>query len=511
VNLKERRITAADAQRNTGTHEKPAVEGSQKDENRPLRLVSSTASPENAPTPEYKLSDYGNAQRLVASHGDDIRSVPGVGWLVWDGSRWGRDQDGELERRAKSVARSIWDDTSNGFRGNLKDLIDWAKRSESAAGIGAMIKLARTEAPVVLQAAELDADPWLFNARNGTIDLRTGDLRPHHRGDMLTKRSDVFYCPDAQADVWDQFLLRITEGDLELVAFLQRAAGYSLTGNTGEEKLFFAHGPAATGKSTFLDALRGVFGEYAQTADFESFIKKSGDGGIRNDIARLAGARLVIGSEVDEGKQLAEGLIKQITGGDTVTARFLYKEAFEFKPQFKLWLAANARPAVNPNDSGMWRRIIQIPFTADIPESERDPMLKLRLRDDSQVQAAILAWAVTGCRLWQEHDLDPPERVAKYTEEYRVETDPLAEFLDEHCVFEPDAVDTRREIRIAYQEWARMNGHEAVHDRVLGASLRRRGVEEISEKVRGERGWKGVKLVSPTSQPPAMTDPDVTF
>ena len=180
------------------------------------------------------------------------------------------------------------------------------------------------------------------------------------------------------------------------IAFYRRAVGYSLTGHTSEEVLFFAHGPTATGKSSKLEAIRGVLGDYAATADFETFLKRHGDAGIRNDVARLAGARLVISVEVDDGKALAEGLLKLLTGGDTVAARFLYRETFEFRPVFKLWLAANDRPRVNADDAAMWRRILQLPFVNVIPEAERDERVKLALRNDPAVQTAILAWAVQG-------------------------------------------------------------------------------------------------------------------
>jgi putative DNA primase/helicase len=239
-----------------------------------------------------------------------------------------------------------------------------------------------------------------------------------------------------------------------------------------------------------------VLGDYATTADFESFLKKKSDAGVRNDIARLAGTRMTIGIEVDEGKRLAEGLLKTLTGGDTITARHLYKEFFEFLPQFKLWLAANDRPRVSASDSGMWRRIVQVPFTEAIPEEERDPRIKLQLKHDPHVQSAILAWALEGCRAWQEQGLLVPERVRRYTEEYRAENDPLADFFEERCVFEPRAVVRRSELRKAYEEWAKENGEWPVAPRTLAAALKARGGSD-GAKLSGERAWRGIHLRSP--------------
>jgi putative DNA primase/helicase len=286
----------------------------------------------------------------------------------------------------------------------------------------------------------------------------------------------------------------VTGGDQELAAFLQRAAGYSLTGVTSEEKLFFAHGPAATGKSTFLEALKAVHGEYATTTDFETFLKRKGDRGIPNDIARLAGTRMVVSIEVDQGKQLALGLVKTLTGGDTVSARFLRKEFFEFRPRFKLWLAANDRPQVSASDSGIWRRIVQIPFTAEIPEAKRDPTVKLRLTSDPQVQAAILAWAVEGALAWQQHGLAVPARVKAYTEEYRQENDPLQDFLDECCRLDPQIRTPRNKLKHAYDRWARSNFQPPLTARRFSDLLKARGISDGGKQA-NERTWQGIGLL----------------
>jgi putative DNA primase/helicase len=458
-------------------------------------IAASISRYEPAPAPRrYKRSDYGNAERLVDQHGNDLRYSSGLGWLVWDGQRWQSDADGEAMRRIKQTVRSMWEELPGIEREERDAFYRFLVRSESAPRLKAALELAASERPVVVSPAALDADPWLFNVANGTIDLQTGELRPHRRADLITKLSPVHYRPEADSLLWRAFLDRVTAGDPELEAFLQRAVGYSLTGLTSEEKLFFAHGPGASGKSTFLEAIKAVFGEYAATADFETFLKKKGDGGVRNDIARLASVRLTIGIEVEQGKQLAEGLVKSLTGGDTITARKLYKEYFEFLPQFTLWLAANDRPRVSGSDSGIWRRIIQLPFTAAIPEHERDPNLKQKLKHDSEIQTAILTWAVAGCRAWQRHGLNIPERVRLYTEEYRQENDPFADFFDERCLFEPSARVRRSELRQAYEQWAKSNGEWLQTAKALATALKTRGIRD-GGKLNGERTWAGITLV----------------
>lgn len=373
----------------------------------------------------FSLTDLGNAERLVAAHGSDIRYVPGLGWLAWDGRRWARDDTGALLRLAKRTARAILHDAANCEDNDERGrILTWARNSESEPRLKAMVSLAASEEAVVARSGQLDADPWLLNVQNGTIELETGKLREHGQRDLITKLAPVAYDPDAVSPRWDAFLERVTGSDRDLLGFIQRLAGYTITGRTDEEILAFPHGPGATGKSTAVEAIRGVLGDYGCTADFETFLARRGDAGIRNDIARLAGARMVVSVEVDDGKRLAEGLIKALTGGDTITARYLYAEAFEFTPQFTLWLVANARPRVHADDDALWRRILQIPFTVVIPPDERDPELKRALRTNPVEQAAILAWLIQGCRDWQTRGLDVPDRVRDYTAEYRAENDP---------------------------------------------------------------------------------------
>ena len=439
------------------------------------------------------MTDAGNARRLVNEHGHDLRYCHAWGkWLVWDGKRWKRDDAGAVVEKAKKTVRAIYAEAAaEPDKEQREALGKWARESERRHRIMDMIALAQSEPGIPVAPLDLDADTFLFNCRKGTVDLRTGNLRPHQREDNITKIAPVDYDPAAKLELWDSFLHTVTDGDSGMMDFLQRAAGYSLTGDTGEEKLFMPHGPGATGKSTFLEAFKSALGEYAATADFEAFLKRSNVGGPRNDIARLAGARLVVSIEVDEGKQLAEGLVKMLTGGDTVAARFLHKEAFEFAPQFKLWLAANHEPKVSDEDTAMWRRILRIPFEHVIPEDQRDPAVKKKLKSP-EARAAILSWAVQGCLAWLRDGLKVPEKVRAATAEYRKDMDPLQEWFDAHCVLQADAWTASEALKKSYLGWAKENKTDAVKGRGFGQRLKERGLRD--EKKEGKRGWRGVSL-----------------
>lgn len=455
----------------------------------PLALVKSNA----VPTELQPCTDLGNAERLVAEHGADLRFAPGIGWYAWDGKRWKRDEDGEVMRRAKRTVRSMYGAAGElEVRSDRERLTKFALQSESEGRLRAAVKLAETESAVIISPDQLDADPLLFNTADGTVELTTGELREHRREDLLTKITSVSYEPNAQSDRWDDFLADITGGESELADFLQRAVGYSLTGYTSEEVLFFAHGPTATGKSSFTEALRSCLGDYATVADFETFLKRRGDAGIRNDVARLAGARLVVSIEVDDGKALAEGLLKLLTGGDMVVARFLYAESFEFAPKFTLWLAANDRPRVNADDAAMWRRILQLPFTHVIPEADRDERVKIELRSNPDVQAAILAWAVAGCLEWQRIGLAVPAIVRDYTAEYQAENDALRDWLADCCKVEPEVWSTVAALKTSYEAWCDKNGERPVTARKLGTLLEAKGFH--GEKRTEGRGRKGLSV-----------------
>jgi putative DNA primase/helicase len=469
------------------------------------------------------LTDEGNARRLVALHGAELRHCAALGWLVWDGRRWLEDDTGEILRRARATVASLWseagllrriarfgrtDEERDALLDGAARLGEWAHRSEGAGRLFAMARLAQSEAGIQVRPHELDADLWLFNVANGTIDLRTGDLRPHRREDLLTRVSAVEYTPGARLQRWDDFLDAVTAGDGSLQAYVQRAAGYSLVGAPSEEVLFLAHGPGASGKSTLVEAIKATMGEYAATADFETFLKRPTSGSPRNDIARLAGRRMVVAIEADEGGQLAPALVKTVTGGDTVTARKLYREFFEFVPSFTLWLVANHAPEVDADDDAMWRRIRLLPFEHVVPEAERDPAVKATLRDPAVAGPAILAWAVEGCLIWQREGLGLPAGVGAATAAYRAGMDTMGDFFDEHCTFGPDEWVSATDLHGRYEEWAKANrAYPLLTKRMLAPRWRKRGAQP-AKGTGGIRIWRGIGL-RPRSQvtPPRPVAP----
>jgi putative DNA primase/helicase len=407
----------------------------------------------------HPLTDLGNSERFADEHGDLVRYCDQQkSWYVWDGKRWRRDVVQKVKRLATRTVRGIYAEAAGASSKEARESIaDHAKASESSGRISAMVRLAQVLPDVAIRADVLDTDPWLLNVLDGTLELRTGTLGPHDPRHLITKLAPVGFDPHASSELWDGFVRDVTGGDVELACYLQRAAGYSLTGKPTEHAVFFLHGPPATGKSKFTGALKDVLGDYAVQTAFETFLAKRFGGGASNDIADLAGARLVLATEADRGRRFAEATLKQLTGGDTVRARQLYQSNFEFKPQFTLWLAANDAPQVNNEDDAIFRRMNIIPFTQVVPVEKQDKDLGDKLAAPT-VRAAILAWAVEGCLAWQDGGLRVPKIVVDATAQYREEQDPLEFFLDECCVVELDCVVLKAKLQQVYVVWAKASG-----------------------------------------------------
>jgi hypothetical protein len=297
--------------------------------------------------PRFALTDYGNAERLIAAYGRDLRYCYLWGkWLIWTGRRWELDETATVERWAKATVRAIYREAADTPDDKARDaLVKHATKSECVTRIQAMVNLAQSELGIPARPDDFDADPWLFNVQNGTLDRRTGELRPHRREELITKIAAVEYAREAVCPTWLAFLDRVFGGNADLISFIRRATGYSMTGQTVEQVLLLLYGLGANGKSTLLEVVRATLGTYAGQADFATFLARDHDP-VRNDIARLVGTRFVAAVEVEGGRRLAEVLVKTLTGGDTITARFLHREFFEFQPAFKLWLAANHRPVI---------------------------------------------------------------------------------------------------------------------------------------------------------------------
>ena len=435
-------------------------------------------------------TDLGNARRLVVGHGKNLRFCHESGkWLVWNGEIWATDNSGIVDRLAKETVRTIY--LEAGGAANERDRGNLAKhalKSEAEARLRAMVNLAKTEPNISVTQAELDAGLWLLNCRNGTVDLRTGKLLPHNPDNLCTKQVPVAFDQRAKCPTWLAFLLRVMADNRGLVQFLQRAIGYSLTGATREQVLLFLYGTGANGKSTFIETCRKLLGDYAQQADFDTFVTKKNEGP-RNDLARLVGARFVAAVEAAQGRQLAENVIKQVTGGDTITTRFLYREFFEYLPQFKLFLVANHKPRVVGTDEAIWRRIRLVPFTVTIPREQRDKQLLEKLQSELP---GILAWAVRGCLKWQDDGLGEPVQVSEATEAYRRENDTLGDFIEEKCVIDPDESLEAGLLYETFTAWCKANGEEPLSQKSFGTQLHERGFQPIKQK--GRRRWAGLHL-----------------
>jgi putative DNA primase/helicase len=449
------------------------------------------------------LTDLGNARRLVAMHGEDILyQLPDGPYLTWDGMRFGDDcGEVQLERWAQETIYAMHADAiyQTDDETERRARIKHALNSESRRAIAAMVALVRSQPGIPVRPAELDADPWLLNVVNGTVELRDGArLRPHRRDDRITKLVPVNYVPEAQGPTWRAFLERVLDHNEELIRFLQRFLGYSLTGKTDEQVLALAHGGGANGKTTFLRAASAILGDYGQSVPLDTFLVNKHIDTARPDLARLRGSRLVAAVESDSGRRFAEGLIKTLTGGDTIVARRLYREHFEFTPAFKVVIATNHRPTIRGTDEAIWRRIRLVPFTVTIPPAERDRELPDKLHAERE---GILAWAVQGCLEWQRHGLGLPKDVEDATAAYRKDMDTLGDFIAAHCVKDAKHSATAGSLYECYLTWAHEAGEKPMSKKAFGLALGERGyVSKLHGKGR-EQTWFGIGLAEQEAIP----------
>jgi putative DNA primase/helicase len=438
------------------------------------------------------LTDLGNARRLVAIYGQDLRYCHAFGkWLFWDGARWKSDGTDEIRRRMFDVVHRMHDQAAyDPSRAQRDALENWARRSESEGKICAAISLAQSQQEFVVTPDELDQHPWLLNCTNGTLDLQSLELREHRREDFLTQQTGIPFDRSAACPQWETFLSQITGNDAQLQAFLQRATGYSLTGVTREQCIFLLYGTGQNGKTTFLEGIRTVMGDYQAHAEFSTFLHDR-SGAIRNDLAALRGKRFVSSIEANPGDRLDESVVKTVTGGDPITARFLHKEYFTYSPTYKVFLGVNDKPHIRGSSKGTWRRIKLIPFEVAIPEEKQDKHLLEKLRSE---RPGILAWAVQGLEKWKEPGLQPPDAVVSATEEYREEMDVVGSFIDECCEKETGASVMARDLYSEYRSYCERNGERVLTQRDLGLILKQRGyVPDRTGKSRA-RSWKGLRL-----------------
>jgi putative DNA primase/helicase len=444
---------------------------------------------------DFAWTDSGNAERLVALHGADLRFVRTWNrWLAWNGRQW-CDDSGAVYRAAKATARAMLQDAAK-IDDDAKRVaaVKFATKSESRGAIEAMVGLARHEVDVAVKHEQLDADRMLLNCKNGTIDLRTGQLRAHRREDLLTKIAGTSFAANAVCPTWERFVARVMGGDRDMAAYLQRLAGYALTGDIREHILAFFYGGGANGKSTFLKTLHSVLGDYASPAPRGLLFRSRGERH-PTELASLHGRRFVTSSEVGEGQAFDEALVKDLTGGDPIECRRMKEDFWSFEPTHKLFVAGNHKPTVRGDDDGIWRRMRLVPWLVTFAENEQDKTLPERLLDEAP---GILAWSVRGCLNWLSDGLAEPDAVRRATKAYREESDDLGEFLLLRTAFDAEGRVTRKELREAYESHCKENGAPPLGAKRFAGRLREHGVEGCSVR-RGSSvvdGWKGIRLAT---------------
>ena len=426
------------------------------------------------------FSDIALAKTFADQNASRLRFVPLMGkWFVWDGRRWEMDARLTAREQAKATCRSEAQRCNKGKA---------AKLIASARTVSSVERLGQCDPRLVAVTDQWDSDPWLLNTPDGTIDLRTGDMRPHNPDDYITKMTGVSPDFEMLTPIWDAFLKRITAGDEELEGYLQRKTGYELTGVTREHTLFFSYGTGANGKSTYSNAVTACLGDYHQTAPIETFTVSNQDRH-PTELARLRGARLVTAMETEEGRRWAESRIKQLTGDDPVAARFMRQDFFEYRPQFKLDISGNHKPSLRSVDEAIRRRFNLIPFTVTIPLEERDQKFGDKLQDELP---GILAWAIQGCKEWQVKGLNPPKAVTEATAAYLAAEDSITAWIEDCCERNVDAFEAQAELFRSWKTWAEMAGEHVGSQKTLMQKLEVRGCTPARRAA--ARGLIGLKI-----------------
>ncbi len=461
--------------------------------------VSQRRAPQSARREQPHRTDLGLAQHIEQEHRDDLRFCPELNaWLCVNGFRWDEGPDGaairlakrtvgRLHREAKAALAAVAD-APKAEQGEWlrigREMLRFATDCERESRLRAGLSLAKTE--LVVRLEDLDRDPMLLAVGRVVVDLRTGQSRPGRRDDFITRGTNVEFDPDARCPTWERFLARVVP-DAATRAFLQRAVGYSLSGDVSEHALFFLHGEGANGKSVFLRVLQWLLGDYAWAAD-DSLLLASATQSHPPGLAALHRKRVVVCNEIDEGRAWAEARLKALTGGDQLTARRMHENFWTFTPTHKLWLAANHRPRAKGTDHGLWRRIKLIPFGVQIPEAERDPALPERLRSELP---GIMNWALAGCAAWFRDGLGEPPAIRDAVSRYRADQDVLGRWIRERCLLRPEARISRKAARTAYEAWCAEEGEQTVDAKTFAGRLRDLGLRDLGGP---ERYWGGLVL-----------------
>jgi len=438
-------------------------------------------------------TDAANGAKFAEMHGERFRYlVDRKTWLEWDGLRWADAPEGALLRAGKETSEEL-------FRLAIKEvdldqrkkLVKHAIESANKSKLRSMITLASSEVELEATVAELDAQPDLLNCVNGTVNLRTGELHAHRRGDLTTKLTGLPYEPKARCPRWEQFMLEVFAGDAELASYVQRAVGYSLTGHTREQAFFVLHGGGRNGKGRFIRQLRRLIGDAGKTTQFATLTAdRNKQQGNTPELAALFGARVVTAGEPDKGVRLSESVIKSLTGEDEITVCNKFEAPFSFIPLFKLWLHVNHKPEIRGTDNGIWRRPKLIPFNVSF-EGRADLALDDKLDAEGP---GILAWAILGAREWYAHGLGSAAAVAQATASYREESDPIGPFIEDTLVRRDGAFVSSKALYAAYESWCQRNGVEPWKPQTLSKELVSRGFKSGRADAL-VRGFSGLELV----------------
>lgn len=454
-----------------------------------LRPDWAQMEPDREQLTQDPCTDLGNSERVARHFADELLYVPEAGYYRWKETHWEpcsaesvHNLVGRLFRNHRQTLRRIDPEDDGHFQG-------WLRESEGRARLVAAENLLRGNHSILTDMGTFDSQPYLLNFLNGTLDVRDGMLRQHDPSDRIARVLAYNYDPGGQSDLFEGFISTITGGDAELADFLQLAFGYTICGLPSEEVLFFLYGTGANGKTTLVEAVKAAMGCYAQKAP-PTLLRKSRSDGASPDRARLQGTRMAICSELDESTPLGESEIKDIVSRDTIAARALYKDFFEFHATHVLWIMGNHRPRVSGTDDGIWRRIMLVPFTVTIPEHERDRSLLEQLKC-SHIPA-IMNWMVEGARLYLENGIEPPQAVIQATLQYRHEMDVVRRFLADCCVCEPNAEIPLSMLYDCYRRWVEIGGEMPLSKTRFGRRL-----EELDYQQRRTarlRLWVGIRI-----------------
>lgn len=447
---------------------------------------------------DYPPTELGNSKRFIRRFGKNIRYChPWRAWFIWDGSRWAMDDTGQIMVHGKYTVNQIEKEALLFNYDQQKQLLAWSCGSQKYSVIKNMISLAASDVPVLPN--DLDADKNLINFPNGTYEIDTGTFRKHEQDDLCSKVMGARYDPDAECPLWQQFISEIfirepeegkePESDEDLLQFIQRAMGYTLTAEIKERAIFLCHGSGANGKSTLLNTVAAAMGDYAQQTESSTFTVQKRET-VRNDLAALKGSRMVLALESGKDKKLDEALVKQLSGGDKIAARFLFKEYFEYTPEFKIWWGFNHRPRIDDATESIWDRIKLIPFNLRIEEEKRDLDLPTKLQAELP---GIINWMLAGLKDYREKGLAEPEIVKAATSEYQQEQDVLGEWIGDQCVKRRDLWEASAELYVNYHGWCMGRQETPMTPRKFGIEMGDR-----FKRVRGgkdnKKGYQGIAL-----------------